>query len=216
MGSDDEVAEDRGYLRRVYGIDDPSEIREYYDTWAKTYDDELAANGYASPRRVAEALASLAADLDAAVLDYGCGTGMSGESLAAAGFSMIDGADPAAEMLAVAKSKDVYRSLVHLDLDAGRPPFDSRSYAGVAAVGLIGPGAAPLGLFDQLMDLVAPGGLFGVSFNDHALTDPAYRAKIAGYVDSGAFNLAFEEHGPHLPALDVDATVFVLKRVATS
>ncbi len=202
----------QGQLRRVYEIDDPAEIRDYYDDWAASYDAELRVNGYASPARVAEALAASAADLDAPVLDYGCGTGMSGEALKAAGFTVVDGADPAQQMLAVAKGKGVYRSLIHLDLEAAAPPFDTGSYAAVTAVGLIGPGAAPLALFDQLAQLVAADGLFGFSFNDHAMDDPAYPAKINEHVGTGNWNVVVEERGPHLPGLNVCSTVFVLRR----
>jgi len=205
---------DEGLLRRVYGIDDPLEVRDYYDSWAISYDAELTENGYASPARVASALAGLSSDLRAPVLDYGCGTGLSGEALLAAGFTVVDGADPSGEMLRAAAAKDIYRSLVHLDLDAAGPPFSSGQYAVVAAIGLIGPGAAPLELFDQLLDLVAPGGLFGVSFNDHALTDPAYPAKVCQHAANGTASVVFDERGPHLPGLDVESTVYVLKRSA--
>lgn len=203
---------DPGQLRRVYEIDDPSEIRDYYDDWAASYDAELKVNGYASPARVADALAASAADLGAPVLDYGCGTGMSGAALLAAGFTVVDGADPAQQMLAVAAAKGIYRSLVHLDLEAAAPPFAAGSYAAVTAIGLIGPGAAPLALFDQLVQLVAPGGLFGFSFNDHAMDDPVYSAKVNEHVVTTWWSAVFEERGPHLPGLDVCSTVFVLRR----
>ncbi len=202
-----------GHLREVYSVSEPAEVRDYYDDWADTYDAELEANGYASPLRVATALAGLAADLDEPVLDYGCGTGMSGRELARAGFTTIDGADPSNEMLRVAEAKGIYRTLALLDLSADRPPFPSAHYAAVAAVGLIGPGAASLALFDQLLDLVAPDGLFGVSFNDHALDDPSYPAKIAEHVANGGIETIFDEHGPHLPGLGVMSTVYVFRRL---
>ena len=205
---------DEGLLRRVYEIDDPLEVRDYYDCWAISYDAELTENGYAAPTRVAGALAGLSTDLRAPVLDYGCGTGLSGEALLAAGFSVLDGADPSGEMLRAAEAKDIYRSLVHLDLDATGPPFSSGRYAVVTAIGLIGPGAAPVELFDQLLDLVTPGGLFGVSFNDHALTDPAYPAKVSQHSATRTATVVFEEHGPHLPGLGVESTVYVLRRSA--
>ncbi|NNF53973.1 MAG: methyltransferase domain-containing protein [Acidimicrobiales bacterium] len=203
---------DEGQLRRVYEIDDPIEIRDYYDGWAESYDAELKTNGYASPARVAAALASVGADFTAPVLDYGCGTGLSGEALLAAGFTVVDGADPAPQMLRVAEAKGIYRSLFRLDLDASTPPFDMGSYAVVTAVGLIGPGAAPLDLFDQLVHIVAPGGLFGFSFNDHAMDDPAYPERVEQHVGTGGWEVLIEERGPHLPSLDVRATVFVLNR----
>lgn len=200
-----------GYLRRVYGIDDPVEIRDYYDTWAETYDAELRDNGYQTPGRVASALAGLVADRTTPVLDYGCGTGLSGEALAAAGFTTIDGADPSEGMLRVAAAKSVYRTLVHLDIDAPAPPFDAGSYAIVTAIGLIGPGAAPLTLFDQLLALVAPGGLFGVSFNDKALAIPAFAEQVEACRGSDAVDIVFEELGAHLPGLGNESMVYVFR-----
>lgn len=205
---------DEGYLRKVYDIADPLEVRDYYDTWAASYDAELRANGYVTPERIAAALASIAADTTVPVLDYGCGTGLSGEALVAAGFTTVDGADPSREMLRVAAGKGVYRELVHLDLDAARPPFDDGSFAIVTAIGLIGPGAAPLSLFDQLLALVAPGGLFGLSFNAHALEDPAFPAKIRDHVDAGTVTVEFSERGHHLPGIGTESVVYVLRRTA--
>ncbi len=212
-GDDHDVGDDEaGYLRRVYDLEAPSEVRDYYDEWAATYDAELISNGYASPARVAAALATWAGDRSQPLLDYGCGTGLSGEALAAAGFTVIDGADPSDRMLAAAEAKGVYRTLVHLDLDAPRPPFPSGSYAIVTAIGVIGPGAAPLDLFDPLVDLIEPGGLFGLSLNDHALEDPRFPAKIGEHVDGRRLTIEFEERGPHLPGLGVQSTVYVLRR----
>jgi hypothetical protein len=88
-------------------------------------------------------------------------------------------------------------------------------YYRIAAIGLTGPGAAPLALFDVLMSHMAPGGLFDVSLNDHALADPPYRAKVRDYDQSGRATVVFDERAPHLPGLDVHATVFVLKKPVT-
>lgn len=206
---------DEGMLRQVYDVSTPADVRDYYDSWAVTYDDELGANGYASPRRVAEAVAELAADLAVPVLDYGCGTGMSGEALLAAGFSVLDGADPSLPMLDAARSKSIYRSLTELDVEAPRPPFPDGSYAVVTAIGLLGPGAAPLELFAQLLALVQSEGLFGVSFNDLAMEDPTYPEAIRHCVDTGVAMVEFEERGPHLPGLDVSSTVFVFRRLSS-
>lgn len=64
-----------------------------YDEWARAYDRELTDVGYNSPPLVAETLAGMLADRSAPIIDYGCGTGLSGAALAAVGFVEIDGAD---------------------------------------------------------------------------------------------------------------------------
>lgn len=206
-----ETPEPSGRLRRVYGVAEPDEVREYYDEWAATYDTELEANGYRTPQRVAEAVAELADDRDAPVLDYGCGTGLSGVALAAAGFTTIDGADPSTGMIGLAGEKGVYRTLTLLDLDAPAPPFATASYAIVTAVGVIGPGAAPRHLFEQLLEIVAPGGLFAVTFNDYALENPDYQAMIEAAVADGRAAIELAQRGRHLPGVDVQSTVYVFR-----
>ena len=68
----------------------PEETKALYTDWAKTYDSDVTGAGYATPGRVARALAEVA-DLTAPLLDFGCGTGLSGVALAAEGFTAIDG-----------------------------------------------------------------------------------------------------------------------------
>jgi predicted TPR repeat methyltransferase len=210
---DDGTGEPVGRLRQVYGFHDPSEVREYYDAWAETYDAELRSNGYASPRRVAEAVAGLSAALDVPVLDYGCGTGLSGAALIEAGFTVVDGADPSERMLRVARDRALYRSLVVLDPDEPVPPFEPGSYDAVTAIGVIGPGAAPHTLLSSLLDVVAPGGLLGVSLNDLAMEHPDYRSALDDQISVGRAEPLFHERGPHLPGIDVRSTVLVLRRL---
>lgn len=74
---------------------DPRDVTAYYDAWAKDYDADLDAWAYEAPVRVAEQLRALVPGA-AVVLDAGCGTGLAGRALAAAGFSTIDGVIAAA------------------------------------------------------------------------------------------------------------------------
>ena len=61
--------------------------------------------GYATPPRVAMALRLAGANVEKGVLDYGCGTGLSGMALAAVGFQVIDGTDISPEMLSQAEGR---------------------------------------------------------------------------------------------------------------
>lgn len=195
-----------GFLKSVYDLDGEDAVRDYYDDWAASYDAEIAQNGYATPRRCAEALAASGLAKDAPILDMGCGTGLSGLALRAQGFTVIDGCDLSPGMLARAGKRGVYRAL-HLsgDLPGG-------GYAAVAAVGVIGPGAAPPELFDTCLGLIDPGGRFVFSFNDHALEDPAYPARLADALAADQVRLLFEERGDHLPGIAVKSVVYVLEK----
>jgi predicted TPR repeat methyltransferase len=199
------------FLDKAYALDSPEATRALYDRWADSYDDEIAANGYATPGRVARALAAQVDDPATPVLDYGCGTGLSGQALRAAGFLVIDGMDPSQAMLDGARSKGVYRSLTLLDL-ADAAPVPQGAYAAITAAGVIGVGAAPAATLDLLLTALPPQGLLAFSFNDHALADPQFEGRLAPWLECGDARLLFREHGPHLPGAGLGATVFVVAR----
>lgn len=199
------------FLDKVYTAKDADGTRKLYDAWAESYEDEVGAEGYATPRRCAEALAAHMADLSAPVLDFGCGTGLSGVALRAAGFTTIDGVDLSSDMLAQARAKGIYRDLQQVE--AGAPlPFAPGSHAAVSAIGVIGAGAAPIGVFDTLIGALEPGGRFVFSFNDHTLEDPAFEAKVSDWVDSGGARLLFKEYGDHLPGMGMKSSIYVLEK----
>jgi len=114
-------------------------------------------------------------------------------------------------MLAGARARAIYRSLRQIGFDEA--PVDTPgTYAAIAAMGVIGTGAAPAPTFDTLMHALTRGGKFVFSFNDHTLEDPAFEGRISEWTDCGAARLLFREHGPHLPGIDLHSTVYVIER----
>ncbi|MGC1494526.1 MAG: methyltransferase domain-containing protein [Sulfitobacter sp.] len=197
------------FLDKAYGAHDAASTRKLYDDWAASYEAEISENGYATPRRCAEALKKYSADLGQPILDFGCGTGLSGLALKLAGFSTIDGVDLSADMLAQANDKGVYRTLRHIEADASlahRPG----EYAAIAAIGVIG--AAPISVFNTLMNGLGKGGHLVFSLNDHALKDKANEAVVNEWLDCGAATLLFREHGPHLPGINLKSNVYVIEK----
>ena len=197
------------FLDKVYAARDEDQTREIYDAWAASYDAEVAENGYATPGRCAEALASVMDDKAAPILDFGCGTGLSGLALKLAGFQTIDAVDLSPEMLNAARQKGVYR---HLSQVSGTPEIEKGRYDAIAAIGVIGAGAAPITVFDTLMDALDRDGKFVFSFNDHTLEDPVFEGRIREWTDCGAARLLFQERGDHLPGRDMKSNVYVLER----
>lgn len=202
----------RTYLDRVYDARTADQIRDLYDQWSASYDAEVAENGYATPRRCAEALAAHMADRNAPVLDFGCGTGLSGLALRAAGFTTVDGIDLSPEMLNVAAGKGIYRDLAAIAAGAA-PPHDPGYYAAIAAIGVIGAGAAPVSVLDTLLAALGPGGRLVLSFNDHALADPANEGRIDAHVTAGRARLLLREYGDHLPGIGLKSNVYVLEKL---
>ena len=201
-----------GFLDKVYAARDAASTRDLYDDWAATYDAEIGDNGYATPGRCAEALKQFTQDLSQPVLDFGCGTGLSGLALRLAGFEIIDGVDLSAEMLRSAEDKGMYRTLFHIQ--AGEAfPFADGTYDMIGAIGAIGPGAAPMSVFHALMRKLPTGGKLVFSLNDHALDDPTNEGGLAEWTDTGAGRLLFKEHGDHLPGIDLDSNVYVVERL---
>ncbi|MEC3860220.1 class I SAM-dependent methyltransferase [Mesobacterium sp. TK19101] len=199
------------FLSKVYTVSGVDETRAIYDDWSASYEAEIGENGYATPGRIAAALAGLIADKSRPLLDYGCGTGLGGLALRLQGFSVIDGMDLSPEMLEQARAKHLYRHLAIVAGDAP-PPVDPGTYGAIAAVGVIGSGAAPVSVLAQLLDCLAPGGLLAFSFNDHTLEDPSYAAVVDGWLRSGAAVERFREHGPHLPGIGLGANVYVIEK----
>lgn len=202
---------ERRFLDEAYALPDKQATEAFYRDWAASYDDEIARNGYATPTRCAAALAACVGDREAPVLDVGCGTGLSGVALNAAGFSTIDGTDFSAEMLARAEGRGVYRRLFRGDL-AEPLPVSPGMYGNAAAVGVVGIKHAPPETVDAVLALLPCGGCLVVSLNDHALAEPAFPSKIDRIVADGAAELVFRERGPHLPGIGLEAIVYVLKK----
>lgn len=201
----------KNYLDKAYGLETQADTDAFYGDWAASYDTEIAENGYATPARTAAALWRFRPQAQTPVLDYGCGTGLSGLALRGAGFERIDGTDPSPEMLAGARAKNAYRHLTPLDV-TNPAPITAGHYAIIAAIGVIGVGAAPLTTFDLLMHALPAGGVLGFSFNDHALADPSYEAKVSEWVDTGHARLLFREYGDHLPGVGLKSNVYVIER----
>ncbi|MBD3663131.1 class I SAM-dependent DNA methyltransferase [Sulfitobacter aestuariivivens] len=199
------------FLDKAYSARDARSTRKLYDDWAESYEEELGKNGYATPARCAKALAEFSDNKSAPVLDFGCGTGLSGVALKREGFSTIDGLDLSADMLARARDKNIYRDLQVIEAKS-RLSHKPGAYAAIAAIGVIGAGAAPIETFDALMRGLARGGHLVLSFNDHALDDPRHEARLNEWLDCGAATLLFREHGDHIPGIDIGSNVYVIEK----
>jgi SAM-dependent methyltransferase len=126
-----------------------------YGEWAATYEETVAV-GLDAP--LLQRLTAIEWRNVTEAADLACGTGRTGEWLKAKGVAAIDGVDVTPEMLALAKKRGVYRSLVVGDvsatpLDAGRYPLVTMSLADEHLAEL-----APA--YREASRLLAPGGKF--------------------------------------------------------
>ncbi len=180
-----------------------------YDAWADSYDHDITGRGYRTPRRIARALRTRL-EPAAAILDFGCGTGISGEALSLAGFGTIDGTDISERMLEMARGKNLYRKLWLGQ--PGETPVQPGTYQAIVAAGVVSLGAAPPETFDRLMEALAPGGLLALSFNDPTIADGRYDARLDAWTARDRAEVVLREHGPHLDDLDMGADIIILRR----
>ena len=146
-------------VERARGLASPAEAKALYRDWASRYDSdvygEIKVTGTA---RIAALLASHLTDRSAGIVDLGCGTGAAGAELKRAGFVHIDGLDLSPEMLAVARSKAIYRHLFAADLLAplaiAGGAYDAAISAGTFTTGHVGAAAMP-----EVNRIVRPQGL---------------------------------------------------------
>ena len=187
------------------------ETRKIYADWAETYDRDVTAWGYATPTRIAMALRLAGANVEKPVLDFGCGTGLSGLALKGAGFAQIDGTDISPEMLEKARARGIYQHL--WESEPGSLGHVKRgTYPIIAATGVISLGAAPPETLDLLLDVLPSGGLLAFSYNEATLADRAYTDRLDIAVLAPDIEMAFEEEGPHLPGQNMTSAVYVLRR----
>jgi predicted TPR repeat methyltransferase len=109
-----------------------------YDALAENYDDQIAGWGYEAPEQGARFLAKYLPAFDTAeILDCGCGTGMTGAALRAAGAGgTITGLDMSETSLKVAGTKNAYDKLDTADLNQPLALGDN-SVDGVLCVGVL-------------------------------------------------------------------------------
>jgi hypothetical protein len=85
-------------------------------------------------------------------------------------------------------------------------------YHAISAIGVIGAGAAPISVFDTLMDGLGTGGRLVFSFNDRALAVAENTDKVQHYADQGLARILFQEYGEHLPGYDMKSNVYVIEK----
>ncbi len=205
------MSDDRKQLGAAYNLTNPGEAREFYQGWAERYEAEVAENAYITPQRCAEALIRHAAAPWAPIMDLGCGTGISGLALKAAGFECIDGYDFSQAMLDQAAEKGLYRDLAIADLSQ---PLEIAEgvYQNAAAIGCVTPEYMPATVLDEILSKLPKGGCLVFSVNDRSAADGTITGRIMTLTDCGAAELVFKEYGEHLPGIGLKATVYVLRK----
>ncbi len=175
MSTDDEDS-DRGWLLNIET--DPKTVAKRYDDWANQYDEELREWDYRSPDEASRLLAAHAPDA-AKVLDAGCGTGLSGLALAAAGFGDLVGIDISEESLAIAARRKVYSELHRANLHERPLDFPANSFDALICVGVLTYVPDTADAMREFCRIVRPGGCVVFTCRDDIYQERDYASVIA-------------------------------------
>ena len=163
-------------LDGAYALDGPDASRKLYADWADTYDSTFAeAMEFLIPGHVRDLCKAEGAQ--GPILDIGAGTGLVGQMLAQAGFGPTDALDLSPEMLAVARSKGVYRDLYEADVTC--PIEVPERYMTLVSSGTFTHGHVGPDALQHLIELAQPGALFILSINAQHYEAKGFAAALA-------------------------------------
>jgi len=161
---------------RVLNAVDVDALADAYAEWAPSYDADLVKEmGYRAYATASDLLTAHERDLETRILDAGCGTGLVGAYLAKAGYTQIDGLDYSTDMLAQARDKGVYASLLQGDL-TGTLKIPSDRYGAVISVGTFTLGHVGPRALEELIRVTRPGGHICFTVRSEAWEQHDYQA----------------------------------------
>ncbi|WP_321495189.1 class I SAM-dependent methyltransferase [uncultured Desulfobacter sp.] len=118
------------------GSQESNEVEEYYNTWGKDYEDSVKNWDYDAPEKAA-ALLNKFKHVDGTVCDAGCGSGLTGEALNAAGFKSVVGFDLSPDFAAVAKEKGVYEDVHIVNMHEKPFCYEDNQFANLICIGTL-------------------------------------------------------------------------------
>ena len=135
-----------------------------------------------------------------AILDAGCGTGLSGKALLAAGFITIDGIDVSRRSLEVASMTDAYRTLRAIDLQQLPLPIPDNLYDGLACVGVLTYLTDSISTLREFSRVVRPGGFVAITQRSDLFAEREFPSVLDGLLDEGVIAQVYiSEPRPYLP-----------------
>jgi predicted TPR repeat methyltransferase len=175
---------------------DPKSVASYYDDWAERYDAELGEWDYRSPREAARLLADYAPS-GSALLDAGCGTGLSGE---AQGFQDVVGIDISTASLKLSEARGVYSKLQQVDLHSLPLPFEANAFDALVCVGVLTYVEKISATLKDFCRLVRPSGYIIFTCRDDLYQDQGYAQLLAELVDAQCWRPIYQSPPwPYLP-----------------
>lgn len=184
-------------LERAYSLGNDEDAKALYRDWAQSYDKTMLEGlGYRTPLATAGLLSQHIADKTEPVLDVGSGTGLAGVELAAHGFTTLDALDYSPEMLAVARSRDVYRKLIEADLNETLDLPDN-AYTALICTGTFTHAHVGAGCLPELFRVLRPKGVFACTVHKDIWQKAGFEREMRRLAASGLLRLISCEAGTY-------------------
>jgi len=168
----------KDWLKTVYSETSSSKLNKHYKNWANLYDTDMSSWGYAYPLQLNKILTNkLKLKKTIKILDAGCGTGYVAEVLSKLNYKNIIGIDFSEEMLAIARSKKIYKKLMCQSLnekiELRSKQFELIICTGVLTSGHVGPSA-----MHELVRILKPQGFFICSIAESVYKKNGFEKEI--------------------------------------
>ncbi len=184
------------FITEAYALKGTDSAIEFYRKWARDYDSQMLSKKYSSPQRITRLLDEYVFDYDIAVLDVGCGTGLTGKHVKSTGVTRLDGLDISPEMIEVARSREIYRNLlvadINQDFDIADDSYDAIISSGTFTHGHVGP--KPM---LEILRVLKPGGLLACTVHFELWHAMKFDAMFATLISSNQIQCLALHEGPY-------------------
>ena len=154
------------WLKIVYEEKNSSKLKKHYRGWANEYDDDLKEWGYAYPGQLKKILKNqIKISKNSKILDAGCGTGLVAQTLKDLNFKNIVGLDYSIDMLKIAKSKKIYKKLLHESLNK-KTSLRSNQFNLILCTGVLTSGHVGANAIKELIRLTKKKGFLILSISE--------------------------------------------------
>jgi SAM-dependent methyltransferase len=133
-------------------------------------------------------------------MDAGCGTGLSGKALLAAGFITVDGVDVSRRSLEIARKTNAYRTLRAIDLQRLPLPIPDNFYNGLTCVGVLTYLTDSINTLREFSRVVRPGGFIAITQRSDLFAEREFPSVLEGLSNEGVIaQVRISEARPYLP-----------------